>query len=262
MSDHYQTLGVSKTATPDEIKKAYRKLASKNHPDKGGDTAAFQKIEEAYRVLSDPQQRQAYDNPQPQFAGGGFPGGFSFNFGGSPFDDIFSQFTQHHRPQQRVYSAHVNVTLEQVASNQKQTITLNTQQGVKPFEITMPAAIEDGQRVKYDNLLPDGALVITFRIYPHNVFERSGLDLYMKYNISIWDLISGAQISITDIRGNELQVSIQPKTKPGTSLRLAGRGLEIPGRKGDQYVLLSPVIPDIISDELLELIKQEQIKYS
>ena len=62
---HYDTLSITKSATPDEIKKAYRKLASKHHPDKGGDTATFQKIEEAYRVLSDPQQRQQYDNPNP-----------------------------------------------------------------------------------------------------------------------------------------------------------------------------------------------------
>ena len=72
--DHYATLGVAKSATPDEIKKAYRKLASKHHPDKGGDTATFQKIEEAYRILSDTQQRQQYDNPMPQ----GF--GQNFNF--------------------------------------------------------------------------------------------------------------------------------------------------------------------------------------
>ena len=264
MSDHYQTLGVSKTATPDEIKKAYRKLASKHHPDKnGGDTSKFQTIEEAYRILSDPQKRQEYDNPQPQFNGmGGFPGGFSFNFGGgNPFDDIFGQFhRQQQRPQQRVYTAQMNVTLQQVASNKPQTLTLNTQQGVKPYEITMPAAIEDGQQVRYDNLLPDGALILTFRVLRDPIFERRGLDLRTTFEISIWDLILGTTITIDDIRGNELQVSVNPHTKPGTTLRLGGRGLEIPGRKGDQYVLLSPIIPDTISPELMEAIRQEHSK--
>jgi len=259
MSDHYSTLGVTKQATPDEIKKAYRKLASKNHPDKGGDTAAFQKIEEAYRVLSDPQQRQQYDNPQPQFQGGGFPGGFSFNFGGgNPFDDIFGQFQrQQQRPQQRVYTAQLQVTLEQVARSQTQTVTFNTQQGIKPYQITMPAAIEDGQQVRYDNLLPDGALIITFRVLRDPIFERNGLDLRTTFEISIWDLILGTTITLKDIKGNELQVNVNPRTKPGTVLRLGGRGLEIPGRKGDQYVLLSPTIPDTISPELIEAIKQE-----
>ena len=89
MSNHYETLGVSKSATPEEIKRAYRKLASQHHPDKGGDTAKFQQVEEAYRVLSDPAQRQQYDNPQPQ-------GGFNFNFNNSgvppEMQDIFRNF--------------------------------------------------------------------------------------------------------------------------------------------------------------------------
>ena len=69
MADHYSTLGISKDAGADDIKRAYRKLASQHHPDKGGDTKKFQEIEEAYRTLSDPEKRQQYDNPQPQFGG-------------------------------------------------------------------------------------------------------------------------------------------------------------------------------------------------
>jgi len=98
--DQYQTLGVAKNATPDDIKKAYRRLASKHHPDKGGDTATFQKIEEAYRILTDPAQRQQYDRPMPQgnpFAGfQQAPGGFNFNFNGQDLNDLFGQmFNQH-----------------------------------------------------------------------------------------------------------------------------------------------------------------------
>jgi curved DNA-binding protein len=154
----------------------------------------------------------------------------------------------------------MQVTLQQVASNRPQTLTLNTQQGLKAYEITMPAAIEDGQQVRYDNLLPDGALILTFRVLRDPIFERHGLDLRTTFEISIWDLILGTTITIEDIRGNELQVSVNPRTKPGTTLRLAGRGLEIPGRKGDQYVLLSPTIPDIISHDLMEAIRKEQSK--
>ena len=94
--DYYKTLGVDRNASPEEIKKAYRKLAAKNHPDRGGSTEEFQKIEEAYRNLSDPELRGRHDNPNP-FGGqpgggfpGGFPGSFAFNFGGgNPFEDIF-----------------------------------------------------------------------------------------------------------------------------------------------------------------------------
>ena len=107
MIDHYSTLGVSKNSNADDIKKAYRKLASQHHPDKGGDTSTFQKIEEAYRILSDPQQRQQYDNPMMQgnpFQG--FPGGgFQFNMNGFNMDEMFGQmFRQHHQhPQQNTY---------------------------------------------------------------------------------------------------------------------------------------------------------------
>lgn len=260
MSDHYQTLGIGKTATPDDIKRAYRKMAGKHHPDRGGDTATFQRVEEAYRVLSDPQQRAQYDNPQPNWAGAGHPGGFSFNFGGpNPFEDLFRQFN--HQTQQRsqkMYTVNVNVTLEQVARGDNQSIYINTGGAPKAVEITIPRGIEDGQQVKYNGIMPDGLMVVTFRVMRHQKFERQGLDIHQKYEISIWDLILGTTIHTTDIYGNELTIGVNPKTKPNTTLRLVGRGMEVSGHRGNHFVLLSPVIPDIISVELLDLIKQEQ----
>ena len=90
MPDHYAALGVAPTATPDEIKRAFRKLASKNHPDKGGDTKKFQEIQAAYDVLGDAAKRSQYDNPQPQF--GGFGGGPNFN-ANFDFNTIFDMKT-------------------------------------------------------------------------------------------------------------------------------------------------------------------------
>jgi DnaJ-class molecular chaperone len=117
MTDYYSTLGVGKNADADEIKKAYRKLAGKHHPDKGGDTATFQKIEEAYRILSDPNKRQQYDNPIMQgnpFQG--FPGGgFQFNMNGFNMDEMFGQMfrqhNQHHH--QNTYRTSYWISLEQ-----------------------------------------------------------------------------------------------------------------------------------------------------
>jgi molecular chaperone DnaJ len=257
MSDHYATLGIGKQSSPDEIKRAYRKLASQHHPDKGGDTATFQRIEEAYRILSDPQQRQQYDNPQPQFNGGGF--NFNFGGGGNPFDDILRQFHQAQRPQQtRVYTTTLNVSLEQVARGDIQTISIGA--GTPPFNINIPRGIESGHQLQYGGAIPNSNLIITFNVLPHRIFERDGLHLSIKYNISVWDLILGATISITDIYGNQLEVTVTAMTKPNTILRLGGRGLEANGQQGDLRVLLSPVIPDTISQMTLAAIRAERAK--
>jgi curved DNA-binding protein len=258
MTDYYQTLGVAKTATPEEIKKAYRKLAAKYHPDReGGDTAKFQQIEEAYRNLSDPQLRAQHDNPNPfgGQGGSGFPGGFSFNFGGNPFEDIFSQFAR--QQQQRIYTVSLWVTLEQVARGTEETVQFNTPQGMKTFKIAVPKSVEDGQQIRYEGLMPDGLLQIQFRVHGHPVFERRGIDLYVTKKISVFDLILGTTVKVPTIYGDSLEVTIPPRTKPESTLRIQGRGLEQRGRLGDQYLLISAIMPDTISEELLLLIKEE-----
>ena len=95
MANAYETLGVPKGASDEEIKRAYRKLAAKHHPDRGGDTAKFQEIQSAYETLSDPQKRHQHDNPNP-FGQGfqGHPNGFEFHFGGGGPEDLFAQFFQ------------------------------------------------------------------------------------------------------------------------------------------------------------------------
>jgi DnaJ-class molecular chaperone len=257
MNDYYSTLGVDRNATPDDIKKAYRKMAAKHHPDRGGSTAEFQKIEEAYRVLSDPQQRQQHDNPHP-FGGGDNPfGGFHFNFGGgNPFDDIINQFTRQQR--QRVYTVTLSVSLEQVAMGSTETIQLVTHLGVKTFQIKIPQAVEHGQQVRYEGLMQDGVLQIQFLVTPHPLFERRGLDLYTTKKISIYDLILGTTVKVTTIWGDELEATVPPKTNPGATLRIAGRGLNRSGATGHHYILLSAEMPSTISTELLSLLEAER----
>lgn len=265
MSDHYQTLGVAKTATADEIKKAYRKMAGKHHPDKGGDTAMFQKVEEAYRTLSDPAQRQQYDNPNPFGQGGGMPHGFHFNMnnGMFNFDDIFGQvFRQQnsaHRYHQ-TYRTSVFVTLEQSYEGGTQNLKLQTPTDSHTINIQIPKGVQSGGQMRYDNVIPNANLIVEFRVQDHLKFERKGNDLYYTQTVSVLDLIVGTTINFTSISGKEFEVVIQPKTQPSTQLRLAGQGMPIAGSNsyGDQIILIRPVIPDMIDTEIIEAIQKSK----
>lgn len=256
--DYYRILGINKNATPEEIKKAYRKLASIHHPDKGGSKEEFQKIEEAYRTLSDSEKRNQYDNPVNNF------GSNPFNHAGfNPFEDIFREFhfrttNQHRPPQARIYTINVFITLEKAALGGSEKIQIQGPQGSRLIDIQIPQGIEDGQQIRYDNLMPDGALQVSFRVHNHPMYERRGLDLYTKLNISIFDLILGTTVNFATIFGQNLEVRINPKTQPGTSLRLSGHGMKVNNVQGNQYILISAVIPDTISDNLLKMIDQER----
>ena len=267
--DHYQTLGVAKNATPDEIKKSYRKLASKHHPDKGGDTATFQKIEEAYRILSDPQQRQQYDNPMPQgnpFAGfQQAPGGFNFNFNGD-INDLFGQmFQQHHQRQANqphTYRTSISISLEQSYTGGSQPLRLQTPNGIHAVNIEIPKGVIDGGQMRYDSLIPNANLIVEFRVAPHLKFDRKGVDLYCNQQVSVLDLIVGSSFEFKTISGKTLEVRIPPKTQPHMHLKIAGEGMPIHGSNlhGDQIILIKPFIPDTIDEEITQSILRSKSK--
>jgi DnaJ-class molecular chaperone len=256
---HYQTLGIDKNATPEDIKKAYRKLASIHHPDKGGDTSTFQKIQAAYEVLSDPVKRQQYDNPQPQFTQG-FPGGFQFNQGG--FEDFFSTFFKQthnndfNQKRQQVFRTTLGITLEQVYFGGGQTIQLQTIAGIKIINVEIPKGVPDGGQVRLDSVIEQGTLVVEFRTIKHLQYDRNGNDLLSNFPVSVLDLITGTTKEFKTISGSTIEVVIPPKTQPNIHFRLAGKGLPIfnTGSFGDQILLIKPFIPDIISEEILNAI--------
>jgi len=257
MQDHYATLGVSRTATAAEIKQAFRKLASQHHPDKGGDTQKFQTIQAAYDTLGDAAKRAAYDNPAPQFSG--FPGGAQFN----SMHDIFGMFGQGFPGQQR-RANHVRmslwVTLRDVATGGRRPVSLSTGQGQNTVEIEIPLGLNDGDSIQYAGLAPGGQdLVITFRIQPDPVWQRSALNLSCEKTVSIWDLILGGDIEVSSITGKNLAVTIPVNTQPGTVLRLRSQGLrDQQGRQGDLHVRLAARIPQPVSPELVAAIQQHR----
>ena len=175
--DHYQTLGVSKQADAKEIKNAYRKLAGKHHPDKGGNEEEFKKVQKAYETLSDTNKRAEYDNPSP--FGGGFRQGsqpFDMNdiFGaGSPFGDIFGQ---RGRPQrQPMFRTTLQVSLRQAYTGGQQTLELNTNQGKNVVNVTIPKGVQTGQQIQYPNVIDaNTALIIDFHVHEDSFFARHG----------------------------------------------------------------------------------------
>ena len=259
MTDHYAALGVARNATQDEIKRAFRKLASQHHPDKGGDTRKFQEIQAAYDTLGDSAKRQQYDNPAPQFQG--FPGGAQFNMG-----DIFSQmfgghpgFAQQH-PRRNHMRMSLWITLKDVSTGGHRQVAVGSLQGQSTIEIDIPRGINDGDMVQYQGLAPGGQdLVIEFRIHPHPQFRRDGLNLTVDHKASVWDMILGGDTTVVNLDGTQLVVAIPPLTDNSTTLRLRGRGLQDrKGAVGDLFIRLHAQLPNQISPELAEAIQQHR----
>ena len=254
--DHYSTLGVQRTATQDEIKQAYRRLAAKHHPDRGGDTAQFQKIQQAYDTLGNEQQRAAYDQPQSPFQG--FQGGGHFNF-----DEIFNMFgARFHASGGRQHSQvrmSLWITLRDVAVGGSRPVAVSTHQGSGTIEIQIPTGIEDGDSVQYPNLAPGGGdLIVTFRIQPDERWQRNGNTVLREEPISIWTLIQGGSVTITTLADERITVAIPNNTQPGTMLRVRGKGLpNRQGQPGDLIIKAQAQIPKTISPTLLAAIRQE-----
>jgi DnaJ-class molecular chaperone len=257
--DYYNTLGVSRDASPDEIKQAYRKLASVHHPDKGGDTAKFQEIQQAYETLSNPNKKQEYDMPQHNMGGFGFPGGgFTFHQGGINIDEIFGHmfgagFGQR-QPQHPTYKTVIHITLEEVLNGGEKVMQFQTHTGNQVVKIDIPQGIDNGQQLRYDNLIKDTVLIVEFRVHNHSVYERRGLDLYSTVHVSVLDLIVGSTLDFVTLSGKRFDVTVKPQTQPNATLRISGQGLTKNYQTGDQYILLKPFIPDTIHSEITEAI--------
>jgi curved DNA-binding protein len=272
--DYYATLGLKRGASSDDIKRAYRSMAMKHHPDRGGDEKRFKEIEEAYRFLSDPQKKQIVDmggDPNAQPGAGGFnQGPFEFHFGGGNFDDIFQNFGFGFgsRPQQRnkSFSINVEVSLEEVLTGKE----INAEVGVpggskKIINISIPAGIEHGQQIKYQGMGDDsikdlrpGDLIVNLIIRNHPVFHRNGDNILCEKTISAWDAILGTALHITTLNGKKLEITIPPGTQPDTVLSCRDEGLPNirSKRRGSLLVRIKINIPQVNDAAQKELVKK------
>lgn len=261
MKDHYTTLGVARTATEDEIKRAFRRLASQYHPDKGGDTRKFQEIQEAYAVLGDPQKRAEYDNPR-SHARMNFNPHANFNF-----DEIFNMFGANLRERQSgMVRMQLWIGLADVARGGPRAVSVQVNNTIQNIEIDIPLGVADGDTIRYAKLAPGGHdLVVTYRVHPDPRWQRDKSDLTTEISVDVWSLILGGEVQISDILGRHFMLTIPANTQPGTMLRMRGRGLpprNLPGDRpnappGDLLLKVQARLPDKISQDLLDAINKE-----
>lgn len=247
MTDCYKILGVPETATQDEIKKAYRKLANQHHPDKGGDTSKFQEIQSAYDKIGDEQSRAQYDAERKGMGGfrfnvngndmSGHPDmeemlrSFGFSFGGFQQGDPFSGFRQPRR--NKDVQVNILVSLASTLEEQTKSISIQNTNGERyPVNVTIPRGVRSGSRIKYPNLgdnlfdtLPRGDLYVGIHIEPSKDFHVDGIDLIKVVDIDCVSAMVGTELEVSGIDGKKFLVNIPSGTQPNTKLRISGQGL-------------------------------------
>jgi len=280
--DYYKILGIERTATPKEIKSAYRKLARKLHPDLNpNDKDAkqkFQQINEANEVLSDPEKRRKYDQHgsdwqhadefekaqrnQQQSPGsrserftGASPGGDFSDF----FESMFGGAAGSGRSRQvkyrgEDYNAELHLDLLDAYKTHKQTLTVND----KKIRITIPAGVENGQTIKIPghggpgiNGGPNGDLYISFSIANHDTIKRLGDHLYTTVDLDLYTAVLGGEI-ILDTLDGKVKLKVKPETQAGSKVKLNGKGFPVykrEGHFGDLYVTYNIKIPTNLTEK-------------
>ncbi len=284
--DYYQTLGITKSATADEIKKAYRKQARKYHPDKNPDDKTaeekFKQLQEAYDVLSDPSKRKKYDmlgkNWQYAEGNGNYGGGFNGDnpFGdfedlfkgrgnGNGFSDFFDRFfggntTNSQNAKGEDLQTSVSISMEEAFKGTSRIITSRGES----LRIKLDAGINDGKKIRLKgkgnpglNGGASGDLYVTIRVVPDSRFSIEDGKLTTNVSVSLYKLVLGGKIKAQTPEG-EVAVTIPAGTNPNKPLRLKGKGMkkENSSEKGDLYIKMSVKIPQNLSEKEKELFEE------
>lgn len=289
--DYYKILDVERDASEAEIKKSYRRLARKYHPDVSKEPDAekhFKELGEAYEVLKDVQKRQSYDqlganwksgqdfNPPPGWGGAGFgnrQGGFD---GADGFSDFFESmfgagFSQsggagHHdfRQAGQDQTAKIDVSIRHAFNGVNRSIRLG---GGKSLQVKIPKGITSGKKIRLVgqgspgvNGGPNGDLYLEVTVADDAEFELKGKDIYTNVNIAPWEAALGEKIPVTTLDG-QVEIKLPADSKSGRKMRLAGKGM--PGNPaGDLYVCLMIATPSVENDEQKEFYQQMKMKFS
>jgi curved DNA-binding protein len=281
MKDYYQILGVSRGASDQEIKQAYRKLARKYHPDiNPGDKEAearFKEINEAYEVLSDKEKREKYDRFGSDWRryeqGGAGP-----DFGGADFADIFETLFGSGSGRGRAGGGFnvrmdgqdveqpAEITLEEAFSGTQRTLQFSNPNGTpRTITVKIPPGADTGTRVRVAgeggpglNGGARGDLLLVVRVAPNSRFERKGDDLHVKVDTSIYTLLLGGQVQVPTLNGKTINLTVPEQTQNGRTFRLGGQGMPVlrSERRGDLYATVQAQLPTSLSPRERELFEE------
>lgn len=275
---HYETLGIAKEATQDEIKQAYRKLAMMYHPDRNRDNKEaeekFKAINEANEILSDESKRQAYDRGGQPFGQGGFQGF------GSMEDVINQMFGQHFNQhgftvfrngvvQNRDITLGLTISLEDAYEGKQIPVKFNVPSGrVVELLINVPSGVESGVKIRYqgqgdqaNSSLPPGDLYVVIQINEHQTFHRTGTTLETKIKVDAITAMVGGKVKVACIDGTILDIPVPAGTQPFSKIRVSKRGMPLhPGLSdyGDMLVITDIQIPANLTQGQLEILRTIQ----
>lgn len=281
MKDYYETLGISKNATDQEIKAAYRKQALEWHPDRNKSAGAsdrFKLINKAYEVLSNLEKKRIYDQVgHDSYERGGSPGGgaggyqqgpFSyysntggagveFDFGGADPFEIFEQFFGFRSPfggantrtRQRRSTYEMKLTFEEAIKGVEKKAVISG----KEKSIKIPAGVDDGMRIRFEEF----DILVNVALHKH--FKREGQDIYLEQDLTFPQAALGIVMDVPTIKGN-VKIRVRPGTQSGAIIRLRGHGVPYPQSKqtGDQYVVFKVHIPEKLSGKAKKLLEELQ----
>jgi DnaJ-class molecular chaperone len=270
--NYYQTLGIEETASQEDIKSAYKKLAMKNHPDRGGDTKKFQEISQAYDILSDPQKKSEYDARKHR----GFnPFESTHSQNANPFEHIHEMFSFHFTPngpqfgsgfsqqikRNRDLTIRIGITLKQSYLGTQIEARYNLPNGRSQTAIVdIPPGINHGQTIRYAGLgddsvpnAPRGNLNVQIHIDSNEKYERINNDLWTTLELTALESMIGCQKEISHLDGSQLPINIRPGVNAGTEFAAPGRGFKDinNGKTGNMYIKIKINMPAVTDPSLI-----------
>jgi len=278
MKNYYDMLGVAEDASNDQIKRAFKNIAKKEHPDRGGNEVKFKEANEAYDTLKDTKKRHEYDTVRKYGQSmGGQGGNFHFTsddfFGDNVFENFFSGFggpgvrTRSFRSRQRTnksINVRMAISIKEAMNNNEKTISYKLPSGKEEFAtVKIPAGVQHGVTFKYKGMgdnsikqMPRGDLLVQMSVLDSDDYTRDGNDLYIDKTIDCFQAIRGCEMQLKTLTNSIIKVQVPAGTQPGTLISCKGQGMPIHKTlniRGNLYVKIMVLIPQLSPGDLKKI---------